>query len=165
MPEATNIESERREFLKKGIFILGGLTLLGLGIPGATYFLSPLWQRKEEDWIELGPVSAIPTGTPTKVDFVQRKKDGWATIEGRASAWVVTADGAGFIAYDPRCTHLGCPYRWDEGKAAFVCPCHTAIFDVEGKVVAGPAPRGLDRFATKVVEGRLFIRPTPPKEG
>lgn len=159
-------DASRRAFLKKGIFFLGGLTFLGLAAPGATYFLSPLWKRTEEDWIELGEIAAIPKGAPTKVEFVQRMKDGWATIEGRASAWVVTTDGKQFTAYDPRCTHLGCPYRWVPEQEAFVCPCHAALFSVDGEVLSGPAPRPLDRFVTKVEAGKLLIRPTPPtKEG
>jgi hypothetical protein len=31
------------------------------------------------------------------------------------------------------------------------------VFDAEGQVVAGPVPRALDRFETKVENGRLFV--------
>lgn len=153
------IDNERREFLKKGIFLLGGLICVGVAVPTGTYFLSPLWKHDEEEWVEVTPIAALPTGHPVKVDFIQRKKDGWATIEGRASVWVVAKDAKTFTAYDPRCTHLGCPYRWDAEKEAFVCPCHTALFDVEGNVLSGPAPRPLDRLATRVVDGKLFLKP------
>jgi menaquinol-cytochrome c reductase iron-sulfur subunit len=154
----------RREFLKKGILILGGLIAAGLAVPGATYLLSPIWKREEEDWIELGEISEIPLGQPVKIDFVRRKKDGWVTVEGRASAWVITGDGRNFTVFDPRCTHLGCPYRWDAAKKEFLCPCHNAAFAVDGQVLSGPPPRPLDQYPAKVVGGRLLIRPAPEKK-
>lgn len=158
------MENGRRVFLKQAIFTIGGLITAGLAVPGATYFLSPIWKKNEEDWIEVGEISTIPIGDPVKLDFVQRKKDGWVTIEGRSSAWVVTPDGSNFTVFDPRCTHLGCPYRWDAAKKEFLCPCHTAVFDIDGKVLSGPPPRPLDRFASKVVGGKLLIQPLAKKQ-
>lgn len=159
-------ETSRRDFLKKSIFVLGGLIAAGMAIPAATYFFSPLWKKEEEDWIELGDTKDILHGEPIKVDFIQRKKDGWVTVEGRASAWVVTADGRDFTVFDPLCTHLGCPYRWDTEKKQFLCPCHNAAFALDGKVLSGPPPRPLDRFESKVVGEKLLIRSTTErKEG
>ncbi|MBI2346894.1 MAG: Rieske (2Fe-2S) protein [Deltaproteobacteria bacterium] len=158
------MDAGRREFLKRGTLILGGLTLLGLAIPSGVYVLAPLWKRSEEEWVEVAAVSEVPVGQPTKIEFVRRKKDGWVTIEGRSSAWVVTADGRQFTAYDPRCTHLGCPYRFDAAQGKFLCPCHTAMFDIDGNVLSGPAPRPLDRFETKVVGKKLLIKPAVEKK-
>lgn len=149
----------RREFLKRSIFALGGLIVLGLAVPSSIYVLSPLWKRNEEEWVEIADVAQIPKGEPTKIDYTRRKKDGWVTIEERASVWVVTADGQEFTVFDPRCTHLGCPYRWEANKHQFLCPCHNGIFSVDGAVLAGPPPRPLDRFASKVVRGKLLILP------
>lgn len=149
----------RREFLKRSIFALGGLIVLGLAVPSSIYVLSPLWKRSEEEWVEIADTAQIPKGEPLKVDYVRRKKDGWVTIEERASVWVVTADGQEFTVFDPRCTHLGCPYRWEAEKRQFLCPCHNGIFSAEGVVLGGPPPRPLDRFANKVVAGKLLILP------
>lgn len=134
-----------------------------LAIPSGIYFLSPSWRRKQEGWVEIGPVSQIPKGRPTKIDFLQRKKDAWMTIEGKSSAWVVTSDGNTFDIFDPRCTHLGCPYNWSEEKQKFLCPCHNAVFDLSGKVLAGPPPRPLDRYRSKVENGLLYILPEPER--
>jgi menaquinol-cytochrome c reductase iron-sulfur subunit len=126
---------------------------------GGGYFLSPLLRKKEESWIDLGPVKDFPEGAPLKVDFTVRKRDAWSTFESRSSAWIVTADRKEFIGFDPKCTHLGCPYRWSQEKKEFVCPCHNALFGIDGRVISGPPPRPLDRYPTKVVGGRLLILP------
>lgn len=157
-------DQSRREFLKKSIFVLGGLVAAGLLVPSATYFLSPIWKHGEGEWVELADIKEITHGEPVKIDFVQRKKDGWVTTEAQASAWVVTGDGNNFTVFDPRCTHLGCPYRWDSGKQQFMCPCHSAVFDMSGKVLAGPPPRPLDSFPSKVVGGKLLIKPVAEKK-
>lgn len=161
MSEPANEEEgmSRKTFLGWAAAGLGGLIGLTLGGAGTGYVLSPAFQKKDEDWVDIGPAKAIKPGKPTKVDFVVRKRDAWTTSEKRSSAWVMTGDGEHFMVYDPRCTHLGCPYRWDDARKQFLCPCHSAVFDVDGQVVSGPPPRPLDRYQTKVVGGRLLILP------
>ena len=53
------------------------------------------------------------------------------------------------VAFGPQCTHLGCAYHWEEGKNEFLCPCHSSLFSIDGKVLSGPAPRPLDRYETQ----------------
>ena len=134
---------------------IGGL----LGGAGGGYFLSPLFRKKEESWIDIGRAADFLPGVPTKVEYIERRRDAWVTTERRSSAWVLTSNGQDFIVFDPRCTHLGCPYRWSADKKLFLCPCHNAVFNVDGQVVSGPPPRPLDRYAVKVVGGRLSILP------
>ena len=121
--------------------------------------LSPAFRRKAPQWVDVGSVDDVIPGAPVKVEFTVRKRDAWTTVERRASAWVLTADRRQFIVYDPKCTHLGCPYRWDPGRKQFLCPCHNAVFDVDGRIVSGPPPRPLDRYPVKVVGRRLLVLP------
>ena len=153
----------RRSFLGWLAAGLGGVIALVLGSTGLGYFVSPAFKKDEEDWVDVGAAKEIRPGSPVKVDFVARKRDAWAVTEKRSSAWVATADGKSFTVFDPRCTHLGCPYRWDQAKEQFLCPCHAGVFDSGGAVVAGPPPRPLDRYDAKVVNGRLMIQPIPQK--
>ena len=153
----------RRSFLAWGAAGLGAVIAFVLGSTGISYFISPAFKKDEEDWVDVGGAKDIRPGAPVKVDFVARKRDAWAVTEKRSSAWVTTADGKSFTVFDPRCTHLGCPYRWDQAKEQFLCPCHAGVFDAGGAVVAGPPPRPLDRYDAKVVNGRLLIQPIPLK--
>ncbi len=53
-----------------------------------------------------------------------------------------------YIGFSGKCPHLGCGYKWRRTKnfpdGVFLCPCHLSIYDEAGKVIDGPAPRGLD---------------------
>lgn len=62
----------------------------------------------------------------------------------------VGRDEGGLYALSAVCTHLGCIVR-EEG-AGFACPCHGSRYDDDGRVVDGPAPRGL-------VPVRLLLAP------
>ncbi|HSR47182.1 MAG TPA: ubiquinol-cytochrome c reductase iron-sulfur subunit, partial [Anaerolineales bacterium] len=66
--------------------------------------------------------------------------------------------GRNYIAMSNICTHLGCRVRWIDDRSEFFCPCHNAIFDKSGEVVAGPPPRPLDQYPVKVENDTLFIQ-------
>jgi cytochrome b6-f complex iron-sulfur subunit len=71
----------------------------------------------------------------------------------------------GLLALWKKCPHLGCtvPYRSDFNFLGitgwFRCPCHGSTYTRRGGViVAGPAPRPMDRFAIKLNEdGSVFV--------
>ncbi len=81
-------------------------------------------------------------------------------LPARASALndIVRSMGSAVVAFSASCPHLGCGFRWLEERKRFECPCHGSIFDLDGKVLAGPAPRPLDTMETKVENGRLLVR-------
>lgn len=58
---------------------------------------------------------------------------------------VFAAAGGSDEAIALTCTHQGCTVqRQADGK--FLCPCHGAVYDAQGQVLAGPAKRNLQRF-------------------
>ena len=67
--------------------------------------------------------------------------------------------GGDFIAISTRCMHLGCPVRYVEASARFICPCHGGVYDFTGSVTGGPPVRPLDRFYTRVENGQVEIGP------
>jgi glycine/D-amino acid oxidase-like deaminating enzyme/nitrite reductase/ring-hydroxylating ferredoxin subunit len=45
---------------------------------------------------------------------------------------------------DPTCTHLYCRLRFNPAERSWDCPCHGSRFDVDGRVLEGPAVHDLD---------------------
>ncbi|UOE50956.1 FAD-dependent oxidoreductase [Mucilaginibacter sp. SMC90] len=66
---------------------------------------------------------------------------------------VVEIDGEKIAAYkdetgeihalNPVCTHAGCIINWNGQEKSWDCPCHGARFDIDGKVLTGPATKDL----------------------
>ena len=63
----------------------------------------------------------------------------------------------GVMALYHTCVHLGCRVPWSVGPQRFQCPCHGSNYNFWGEYILGPAPRGLDRFATRVENGRVLV--------
>jgi Rieske Fe-S protein len=82
-----------------------------------------------------------------------------------AGVWVLKteANPPKIMAFDDRCTHLGCRQRWNQEKGLFECPCHGSEFDLEGHVKRGPANRPLPRFSfTLLGENKLRLLEIAP---
>ena len=127
-----------------------------LGLPALFYLLFPPKARKENEWIEAGDISKIAPDSPVELSFRRNRVDGWKVISEKSTAWVVKHANS-VVAFGPQCTHLGCAYHWEEGKNEFLCPCHSSVFALDGRVISGPAPRPLDRYDVKVQGSKLLI--------
>ncbi|RYY61691.1 MAG: FAD-dependent oxidoreductase [Chitinophagaceae bacterium] len=46
-------------------------------------------------------------------------------------------------AVNPTCTHMKCNVNWNAAEQSWDCPCHGARYDMDGKVLTGPADRDL----------------------
>lgn len=149
----------RSEFLTYFILSAGALVAAILGGSALGAFISPAWKKKKEDWVTVADLDSLPEGTPTLVDYDQRREDGWIVEEGRSSVWLLKEKGA-VIAFDPHCTHLGCPYRWDAAKNQFLCPCHSGVYDKAGVVLSGPPPHPLYRYGVRIQQGLVSILPS-----
>jgi menaquinol-cytochrome c reductase iron-sulfur subunit len=149
----------RRAFHLAVIYVLGALIGVALAIPTILYLLVPPRSRKPTGWVDAGDISQLTPGTPVEMSFQQSRIDGWRVLTEKKTAWVVKGADSKIVAFGPQCTHLGCAYHWDPGVKEFECPCHASFFSVQGQVLAGPAPRPLDRYVTRVVQNRLQIGP------
>jgi menaquinol-cytochrome c reductase iron-sulfur subunit len=150
-------ETTRRGFFEAAIHGMMGLITLALAAPAVAYLFTPAKAKHEEIWAEAGDIAKMSTDSPVELVFQRRRFDGWREIVEKGTAWVVKRSDNSVTAFGPNCTHLGCVYHWDAQNKDFLCPCHTSIFSIDGKVVSGPAPRALDRFETKTEGTRLLI--------
>lgn len=151
------MEQGRRNFLVYAIQGLGAVIAGALGVPAIGYLFSKPKTVETGSWIEIADVGQIPQGEPAEVIFTRRRVDGWKVVTEKASAWVVKTGEQQAFALAPACTHLGCAYHWESAKKEFVCPCHTSSFSIDGAVQAGPAPRALDRYETRIVAGKVQV--------
>lgn len=148
---------DRRGFHLASIYALGTAIAAALGIPAFLYLLVPPKSRQDAEWVDAADLSKLAAGAPEEVVFRRDRVDGWKVTSEKTTAWVVKQPDGQAIAFAPQCTHLGCAYRWDESDGNFVCPCHNSRFSKDGKVLSGPAPRPLDRYAVRTEGSHLLI--------
>ncbi len=58
------------------------------------------------------------------------------------------------------CTHQGCIVEWtdEQSGGAFACPCHQSNFDLNGKVLGGPAKAPLAHFKARQNGGDVELK-------
>jgi menaquinol-cytochrome c reductase iron-sulfur subunit len=156
----------RRRFLTGTLGWVSAAIGSALGIPAAVAVISPALSKSDRGWspvARLGPPeSGMPDltviGEPVLTSFRSLVEDAYLKASPRDVAIFVINNGDGeFTIFDDRCTHLGCPFNWDDAKKEFNCPCHNGIFDAEGRVTGGPPPRPLDRYEFKIEDDVLFV--------
>jgi len=140
----------RREFIKGATAIIGGMITVVIGLPTIAYLIDPaLKESAKEAWIPIGKLADIPIGKPSPFSFTRVQVNGWERTSTSHGGFVIrkSEDPKDLLILNSRCTHLGCTVNWKDEANAFLCPCHDAKFDATGKVLGGPPPRPLDRFA------------------
>lgn len=147
----------RRRFFHWVTTAAASLVGLGLAIPLLGYVIAPALKRRDKPWVEVGTTDELSVGTPTQLDHVSTIRDGYLETKSHKAVWAVKQPKGDITVFSPICTHLGCGYRWDDAEHKFLCPCHGSVYDINGRVLAGPAPRPLDVLPSKVENGRLLV--------
>ncbi|MGH2739811.1 MAG: universal stress protein [Actinomycetota bacterium] len=55
-------------------------------------------------------------------------------------------EGGKVVAVSARCTHAGCTVGWNAAEKTWDCPCHGSRYDLEGRVINGPAENDLAKI-------------------
>ena len=77
---------------------------------------------------------------------------------GKEPVILVHTQSGQYKAFFARCTHLGCIVQYQgQGIPHFSCNCHGSQFDINGKNVAGPAPRPLSPLRVSIKETAVII--------
>jgi len=136
----------RRDFLGRLWKALGLVALLeffGVGLS----FLAPKREQEKAGAfggvITAGAAEKFPPGTVTAF------RDG--------HFYLARLPDGGFLALSRKCTHLGCSVPWVAEEKRFICPCHASVFDIYGNVANPPAPRALDLFPVRLVNGIVNV--------
>ena len=115
----------------------GGLGLLRYMVPNILYEPSSVFKIGKPDIYGLG------------VDTSLMKE---------RQIWVVRNE-RGLYVMIGICRHLGCTPNWFSDQKRFRCPCHGSIYDADGNVRGGPAPRTLWRAGVMLdpVDGQVVV--------
>lgn len=139
----------RRSFFQLTLGWISGIFAMMASAAGAVRFLVPNVLFEPSQIFKAGKPDDYPDGSVTFLDdervFIVRR-------------------GNTYRCLSAVCTHLGCTVnRADHG---YHCPCHGSVFNAQGKVEGGPAPRPLPWFqVTLTKDDRLLVdksRTVPP---
>lgn len=139
-------KATRRGFLDWAIGLFSAITTAALTIPGLMY----LWPAARGGGTEKVEVEGAANMTPGTSRMIQ--------VGGKAI--IVVRLRSGYNAFSASCTHLGCLVKWDGARKEFLCPCHAAVFDVNGAVVSGPPPTPLPPYKIKEVGDKVYVSAT-----
>jgi len=143
----------RRKFLVAGIFATLGVFISGFfGLRNAILFLFPKPQDEKYTKYLVAKVDEIPSGESKEVTIADKP------------VFIIHLP-EGFKIFSGICPHLGCVVKWKEKEKHFYCPCHKAIFDKDGTLLAGPSPRPLDEFRVEVEGSLVFVWIAKGKNG
>ena len=118
----------RRDFLKlstNSLLALAGL----LGLGELIRYLSYQYDPTPPSEFDIGPAANYPLNSHTILAHIPA---------------ILIHDQKGLRAISLACTHLGCTI--EQRNFGFECPCHSSRYDINGKVLKGPASRDLPKF-------------------
>jgi len=156
---ARNVPTERRLTRSRLLRVAG---LLVAGVAGGVG-LDRGWERLQSlepsaatltisgvVWHRVASLADLTTGIARPVDA------------GGVPVFIVR-DGNSARALSRVCTHMGCLLRFDAADRDFQCPCHGAVFDLNGNpdpwYTQAPLPP-LPALQVQIVEGSVYVRST-----
>lgn len=74
----------------------------------------------------------------------------------RPGLLVMTPTGQ-YRAFTAVCPHLQCTVQYRDDLSQIWCACHNGIFDLDGKVVSGPPPEGLEEFKVDLRDDDIVV--------
>jgi menaquinol-cytochrome c reductase iron-sulfur subunit len=156
----------RRRFMTATAHIAGAAAAAAFTLPAVGFAVGPIFDRAPASWQDIGPLSDFTDSNYRPVTITISPGVGEA---GRSTAYVRKnnphVDGPAKDRYDrvvaisTRCAHVGCPVSYVAASERFICPCHGGVYDFRGIRVSGPPPRPLDRFYTRIRNGRVEVGP------
>jgi Rieske Fe-S protein len=167
MPGAFEGETvTRRRFMTGTANLAGAAAAAAFILPTLGFAVGPIFERGPVTWQDIGPLSDFTDSTYVPVTIMISPDVGEA---GKSTAYVrkhnqkvddpIKDQYDEVIAISSRCAHVGCPVLYVPASQRFICPCHGGVYDFRGIRVGGPPPRPLDRFYTRIRNGRVGIGP------
>lgn len=148
---------KRRTFLSVivgAIYAVMGAAVLG---PVFGFIGGPLFRAKAKgNWLPIANMDELQDGETKSVNYTVRERDGYMEAK-RSYSLYLHRVGDEVVGFDPICPHLGCHVQFKDAKNRYICPCHGGVFTVNGDLVSGPPPHGLNKLTTKIEDGRIWL--------
>ena len=156
----------RRRLMEGTALAAGGIATMAFTLPALGFALGPIFEDTiPTRWQDVGPEddfndqsyvprvtnidAAIGDAGKTTV-YVRKFNPGQDKV-------IKGQDPQPYVVISTRCAHLGCPVRYIQASQKFLCPCHGGVYGFQGQVEGGPPVRPLDRFYTRVANGRVEV--------
>lgn len=158
----------RRTLLKWISGCLGAVSAAVVGVPGVGFVLEALRRNGSNSELtrRVARLKDLPVGKPIAVPIIGARQDAWTVhpdeVLGRV--WLVrrkteeAGSESSVAAFTATCPHLGCMIQHDAKENRFLCPCHRAIFGLDGEKLSGGkagqhnhAPRAMDSLDCQLV--------------
>ena len=139
------MDSSRRKFLNGllGIFSIGGI---GSVLYPVFRYLTPVPKKGQA-------VSSVVAGTTKQLTPNSGRLFKFGTKPG---ILVMTPTGE-YRAFNAICTHLGCTVQYRKADVQIWCACHNGRYDLNGNVVSGPPPKGLEEYDCMVKGDEIIV--------
>ena len=155
--ETLSSKITRRNFFKTVTGIFSGFIAITLGFPMIETLISHATKSGKRSFSKVAALNSIPDKRPVNLSFITTEEDAFIKNNVEHQVWTVKKSDSEITVFSPVCPHLGCRYQWHPDRNLFICPCHHSVFNKEGKVVSGPAPRPLDTLPKKIENDNLFV--------
>lgn len=155
---------DRRTILKVLTGVIGSGAAASIAAPAIRVMVAPMDRTTVSGagtFVVVAAVDSVPKdGTPLNVPVViDAPLDAWAKLPSTQVGAVFLRDvGDRIVAYSTICPHLGCGVDFSQATNRFACPCHESFFELDGRVISGPAPRAMDELETRIVDGRVEVK-------
>jgi Rieske Fe-S protein len=159
----TQGSEERRGLLKALAAAIGSALAAVMAVPGLVLLTDPLRRRTvtgADEPLRVASPDEVPPDKPLRVSVVGPRRDAWLRIDRVkvGACWLVRTPEGPVRAFSTVCPHLGCGIDWNDKTRTFDCPCHASSFDLGGRCLGGPSPRGLDELDVVTSNEEIKVR-------
>ena len=163
--KAPSAPAPRRDFLTKSAAVVTGGAIVACPVAaGVAVLIDPLKRAAgEARFLRVASLASLPDdGVPRQFPVISEfRDDAWTRYTHEPIGAVFLRRDAGSAevkAWSAICTHAGCFVPYNAEAKQFQCPCHTGVFDKDGKTVSGPPPRDMDSLECEVRDGEVYVK-------
>jgi len=137
--------SSRRQFLNR--VLTSGAAVL------ATYIIYPVVRFLIPPPVPLNAATKVLAATTEELKPNSAK---FFRFLDKPAVLLRLPDGS-YKSLSAKCTHLGCTVAFESSHEIFDCHCHGSEFDLNGKVIRGPAQLPLQQYAVSISGSDIYV--------